>query len=156
MEFINDIYIHVMSPNSETGLCRLELFKFQSTLFTWLKTVCIFYCYKKYHRKKIVSFSPIEEKNNDGGVRLDSLCGSIDMDFTSLDSIDVETILRLMPNRRYSLLMRFCYLEGKSYEETAQILGMNMNTFYNKHKMAKMQFLKTLRKEEMYYDESNL
>lgn len=29
------------------------------------------------------------------------------------------------------------------------MMGMNMNTFYNKHKMAKEQFLKTLRTEEM-------
>ena len=156
LEFINDIYIHIMSPNSETGCCRLERFKFQSTLFTWLKTVCLFYCYKRYNRKNIVPFTPIVEKNEDGSVRNDLLHGSIDMDFTSLHCNDVEVILRLMPNKRYSLLMRYCYLEGKSYEETAQLLGMNMNTFYNKHKMAKMQFLKTLRKEDVYYGGTNL
>lgn len=155
-EFINDIYIHLMSPNSETGLCRLERFKFQSTLFTWLKTVCLFYCYKRYNRKNKVPFVPIEEKKEDGSVRSGLIHGSIDMDFTSLHDTDVKMILRLMPNRRYSLLMRYCYLEGKSYEEVAQMLGMNMNTFYNKHKMAKMQFLKTLRKEEMYYDRANI
>ena len=27
-------------------------------------------------------------------------------------------------------------------------MGMNMNTFYNKHKLAKDQFFKTLKKEE--------
>lgn len=39
IEFINEIYIHLLSPNKKTGICKLEQFKFQSTLFTWLKTV---------------------------------------------------------------------------------------------------------------------
>ena len=51
IEFINEIYIHLLLPNKETGICKLEQFKFQSTLFTWLKTVCLFYCYKRYKRK---------------------------------------------------------------------------------------------------------
>lgn len=34
IEFINEIYIHLLLPNKETGICKLEQFKFQSTLFT--------------------------------------------------------------------------------------------------------------------------
>jgi DNA-directed RNA polymerase specialized sigma24 family protein len=43
------------------------------------------------------------------------------------------------------------YFQGHTNEETAQLMGMNMNTFYNKHKMAKEQFIKVLRKEEQNY-----
>ena len=39
IEFINEIYVHVMTPGKNSGKCKLEQFKFQSTLFTWLKTV---------------------------------------------------------------------------------------------------------------------
>lgn len=151
LEFINEIYIHVMLPNKETGICKLASFKFQSTLFTWLKTVCLFYCYRRYARKEKASIFPLTENYDDEGVRFDTIHGSIDIDLTDLHGLDVEIILRLMPNKRYSLLIRYCYLEGRSYEETALLLGMNMNTFYNKHKMAKEQFIKTLRKEDLLY-----
>lgn len=148
MEFISEIYVHVMSPSKETGQCKLEQFKYQSTLFTWLKTVCLFYCYKRYERKGKVQTEHISEKYDEDGVRIDILPESISIDEDSLSRNDVETILRLMPNRRYSQLIRLRYLENHTNEETAEIMGMNMNTFYNKHKLAKEQYLKTLKKEE--------
>lgn len=149
MEFISEIYIHIMTPDREKGLCKLESFRFQSTLFTWLKAVCLFYCYKKYERKKKMPTEQISENYDREGVRIDVIPGSIDLDISALHNNDAETILRLMPNRRYSRLIKLRYLCGHTNEETAQMMGMNMNTFYNKHKMAKEQFLKTLRTEEM-------
>lgn len=149
MEFINEIYIHIMTPDKEKGLCKLEGFRFQSTLFTWIKAVCLFYCYKKYERKAQMPTRQISENYDGEGVRIDVISESIELDDTSLQNHDAETILRLMPNRRYSRLIRLRYLCGHTNEETAMLMGMNMNTFYNKHKMAKEQFLKTLRTEEM-------
>lgn len=149
MEFINEIYIHIMTPDKEKGLCKLEGFRFQSTLFTWIKAVCLFYCYKKYERKAKMPTRQISENYDGEGVRIDVISESIELDDTSLQNHDAETILRLMPNRRYSRLIRLRYLCGHTNEETAMLMGMNMNTFYNKHKMAKEQFLKTLRTEEM-------
>lgn len=149
MEFINEIYIHIMTPDKEKGLCKLEGFRFQSTLFTWIKAVCLFYCYKKYERKNKIPTEQISEKFDGQGVRIDTIPASIELDISSLQADDAETILRLMPNRRYSRLIRLRYLCGHTNEETAMMMGMNMNTFYNKHKMAKEQFLKTLRTEEM-------
>lgn len=151
VEFINEIYVHIMMPNSENGLCKLATFQFQSTLFTWLKTVCLYYCYKKYGRKNNVYEEHICEKYDEGsaGVRIDNVSGSIFVEDSLLYRHDIEVILRLMPNRRYAHLIRLKYLEGHTNEETAQLMGMNMNTFYNKHKMSKEQYLKILRKEEL-------
>lgn len=149
VEFISEIYVHVMTPSKESGQCKLEQFKFQSTLFTWLKTVCLFYCYKRYERKVKVSTEHIVENYDEEGVRIDVLPVSLSIDEDSLCRNDVEMILSLMPNRRYSHLIRLRYLENHTNEETAKILGMNMNTFYNKHKMAKEQYVKTLKKEEL-------
>lgn len=148
MEFINEIYVHVMTPSKESGLCKLEQFQFRSTLFTWIKSVCLFYCYKKYERINKFPINGYSENNFDGSVRNRVLSESINLDESSLRSYDAETILRLMPNRRYSQLIRLRYVEGHSNEETANLMGMNMNTFYNKHKMAKEQYVKTLKKEE--------
>ena len=141
IEFISDIYLHIMMPNPDTGRCKLQDFSFRSTLFTWLKTVCLFYCYKTFERKEKMPTDPIVDF-------FDTLGESILSDNPSLDRADVETILRLMPNRRYSMLIRLRYLEEHTNEETAELMGMNMNTFYNKHKLAKDQFFKTLKKEE--------
>lgn len=147
VEFINEIYIHIMTPDSETGVCKLQKFRFESTFFTWLKTVCVFYCYKRYNRKSQMETERISEFFDDDGVRLPVVLDSYNIEH-SLQRNDVETILKLMPNRRYSMLIRLKYLEAHSNEETADILGMNMNTFYNKHKSAKEQFVKTLKMEE--------
>lgn len=90
------------------------------------------------------------DKYDEEGVRIDTVSGSINLDNESMVGYDVEVILNLMPNRRYSRLIRLRYLEGHTNEETAALMGMNMNTFYNKHKMAKEQYLKTLNKEKLY------
>ena len=95
---------------------------------------------------------PIVDFFDDDGVRIDTLSASILTEDIAQQRDDVETILRLMPNRRYSMLIRLRYLEERTNEETAQLLGMNMNTFYNKHKLAKEQFIKTLKKEEYGYE----
>lgn len=150
VEFINEIYIYLMTPNEADGRCKLEQFKFQSTLFTWLKTVTLFYCYKKYRREEKMPTERIVENYDECGVRIDVLPESINIDESSLRRQDTATILQLMPNRRYSMLIRLRYIEGYSNEETAAMMGMNMNTFYNKHKLAKDQFLDTLRKEDYY------
>lgn len=150
MEFISEIYIHILTPNKETGMCKLDSFRFQSTLFTWLKTVCLFYCYKHYERVNKTPMQRFSDKYDEEGVRIDTVSGSINLDNESMVGYDVEVILNLMPNRRYSRLIRLRYLEGHTNEETAALMGMNMNTFYNKHKMAKEQYLKTLNKEKLY------
>lgn len=147
IEFINEIYIHIMTPDKETGVCKLRKFRFESTFFTWLKTVCVFYCYKRFSRKSQMETERISDFFDDDGVRLPVTSDSYNIE-DQLQRDDVETILRLMPNRRYSMLIDLKYIKGLSNEETANMLGMNMNTFYNKHKCAKEQFIKTLRKEE--------
>lgn len=147
MEFINEIYIHVMAPDKESGKSKLEGFAFRSTLFTWLKTVCLCYCYKRYDRKGKLPTEPLEENFSDRGVRITPVTESLRDEEFGMALHDAETILRLMPNQRYSRLIRLRYLEEFSNEETAKALGMNMNTFYNKHKLAKDQFVKILKKE---------
>ena len=42
---------------------------------------------------------------------------------------------------------RIRYLEEKSNEETAEILGMSMENYYNKHKLAKAEYIRVWRKE---------
>ena len=125
-EFIDEIYIVVLAPSKITGKCQMENFKGESTLTTWLKTACLYYCYKKY-----------EQKNS-----------SVEIDFNNLNREDALTILKRMPNKRYSEIIRLHYLECLTNEETATALGMTMDNYYNKHKQAKAQYIRIHGKEE--------
>lgn len=152
VEFINEIYLLILIPNKTTGKCQMENFRGESTLFSWLKSTCLYYCYGKYERKKrmpfVESLPHLNEKCDDITDRFIDLGGSYELNLSNMNRIDVEAILNLMPNKRYSTLIRLRYLEQKTNEETAEALGMSMDNYYNKHKLAKAQYEHIYRKEE--------
>ena len=129
----------------------MENFRGESTLTSWLKTACLFYCYKQFEAKEklpkheLISHSYVNDK--DDSDRTDSIYGSIEIDFSNLNRQDALTIIKQMPNKRYSELIRLRYLELKTNEETAKELGMSMENYYNKHKLAKEQYERIFRKE---------
>lgn len=153
-EFIDEIYIVVLAPSKITGRCQMENFKGESTLTSWLKTACLYYCYKKYESKsRMPIYEPLifqnnQEKENDSGGDEEKF-GSIEIDFNNLNREDALVILKRMPNKRYSEIIRLRYLELLTNEETAKILGMTMDNYYNKHKLAKAQYIRIHRKEEL-------
>lgn len=151
-EFISEIYIVVLAPSKTTGKCQMENFKGESTLTSWIKSACLFYCYSKYNRKeKMPKFECLPNSNaNDKSDRNDEIYGSLQIDFTNLNRQDALIILKQMPNKRYSELIRLRYLELKTNEETAKALGMTMSNYYNKHKLAKEQYEQIYRKEERH------
>lgn len=147
-EFIDEIYLLVMTPSKVTGKVKLENYRGESTLFTWFKVVALSYCFKKFKRRiEVMEKVERQEKktSNDSFVEKTS---SIELDFANLNSMDAESVINLMPNLRYRAIIRLRYIEEKSNEETAQILGMRMDNYYNNHKRAKEQYLSVLRKEE--------
>lgn len=153
-EFIDEIYVLVLSPSKITGKCQLENFRGESTLTSWLKTACLFYCYKKFELKeKMPQYEQllhIVDKDNaevDDSDRYDSIYGSIETDFYKLNREDALTIIGQMPNKRYRELIRLRYLESMTNEDTADKLGMTMDNYYNKHKLAKEQYIRIWRKE---------
>lgn len=151
MEFINEIYVHLLTPKKDTGLCKLQTFQFGSTLTTWIKTVAIYYSYEHYRKKQKIPF--VEEKieiNSYKGDRFDKAAASMYDEEPTMDREDLEIILSLMPNKRYSSIIRLRYLEGMSNEDTAAALQMSMDNYYNKHLRAKKQFSEVLKKEGRY------
>lgn len=144
-EFIDEIYIVVLAPSKITGKCQMENFRGESTLASWIKTACLYYCYKQFEtKKKMPKYERLPytnvKDNDDTSDRNDAIYGSIDIDFTNLNRQDALIILKQMPNKRYSELIRLRYLEYKTNEETAKALGMTMDNYYNKHKLAKEQY----------------
>ena len=153
-EFIDEIYILVLTPSKETGTCQLENFKNESSLKTWFKSVCLFYSYKKYNLKKrmpiVEPISTFESDNDDLIDRNNSKEGSIEIDFNNINHNDVLVLLSLMPNESYSRLIKLRYLEHKTNKETAILLGVTMDNYYNMHKRAKEQFEQVKGKEDYH------
>ena len=114
-EFIDEIYIVVLAPSKITGKCQMENFRGESTLASWIKTACLYYCYKQYETKeKMPKYERLPNSNakdnDDDGDRDDAIYGSIEIDFTNLNRQDALIILNQMPNKRYSELIRLRYL----------------------------------------------
>lgn len=150
-EFIDEIYVLVLAPSRVTGRCQLESFRGESTLTSWLKTVCVRYCYAKYELKERLPVSELivstDTEGDDPVRRQEAQYGYVEMNFSGINRMDVNAVLRMMPNKRYSTLIRLRYLEGLSNEETAEVMCMTIDNYYNKHKLAKTQFEQILRKE---------
>ena len=153
-EFMDEIYIVVLAPSKITGKCQMENFRGESTLRTWLKTACLYYCYNRFKLKPPI-FEPLprdpEKKDDDDDVFSDrkkdeSLSNPID--FSGMNRADVETLLSMMPNTRYRNIIRLLYLEQKTHKEVAEALGMSMDNYYNKRILAEKQFKQICRKEE--------
>lgn len=142
IEFISEIYVLLLSPGPQSGRSRLEQFGFRCSLTMWLKIVAENHCRQLYSKKLETA-----ELFFDPGDRLESADDSLEINQTNLNVSDVEKILMMMPNERYRQIIRLRYLEEMSNEETANLLGMSKDNFYNKHRLAKQQFETMLRKE---------
>ena len=151
-EFIDEIYMLALAPSKTTGKCQLENFRGESTLTSWLKTACLYYCYNKYELKeRMLKYEPIssfkDDESEESTDRTDAIYGSNDIDFDNLNRQDALAILSLMPNKRYRNIITMRYLEQQTNEETAEALGMTMDNYYNKHKLTKEQYERVWRKE---------
>lgn len=141
-EFINEIYLLILLPAKSTGESKLASFAGRCSLTMWLKIVAQNYCRQIFAKKGDF----FEESLSDGDRNL-QIAESLSEKMSELDREDVSRILCSMPNERYRQLIEYRYLDEKSNEETAVLLGMTMANYYNKHKLAKAQFAEQLRKE---------
>ena len=142
IELINDTYLHIMLPSEETGKIPLANFGFRCSLAMWLKIIVVNRCTQLYKRK--IDIVEMEKLPDGDRINVETLS----LTSKELSSrADVHTLLKLMPNQRYRELIRYRYVDGRSNEETAELLGMSMDNYYNKHRLAKQQWQAVLRKE---------
>lgn len=141
-EFINEIYVYIMLPHNETHVSKLAGFGFRCTLTMWLKIVSEHFCHQLYTRKGVKPTDYLNDFDRNPAISI-----SIDAKIQSLDMQDVRKILAAMPNDRFRALIEYRYIDEKSNEETAELLGVTMQNYYNMHKRAKDQFCEQLRKE---------
>lgn len=140
-EFINEIYVYILTPLKSTGRSKLQDFSYRCSLTMWLKIVAENYCHQLFAKR-------IETDNNYGdGDSLERIGSSVDKEIRNLSMEDAYKVLKQMPNERYRRLIELRYLLDKTNEETAELLSMTMPNYYNKHKLAKAQLYVALRKE---------
>lgn len=142
IEFINEIYLYLMLPNPVTQRSYMQNFSFRCTLTGWLKIVAETYCHQLFRKK-----GEIIQESLDDTDRFTELADSIPLEHSSFAKEDLKHVLAMMPNMRYRELIRLRYVESYSNEETAEKLGMSMDNYYNKHLLAKKQFITALKKE---------
>ena len=153
-EFMDEIYVVVLAPSKITGRCQMENYRGESTLSSWLKSVCLYYCYDKYEHKQrkpvfeLLKHSQIKEADEVSGDRNDNIYDSSEIDISGMNREDVEALLSMMPNTRYRNIIRLLYLEQKTHKEVAEALGMSMDNYYNKRILAEKQYKQICRKEE--------
>ena len=140
--FINEIYLYLMLPNPESHESYMQRFSFRCSLTGWLKIVAETYCHQLFRKK-----GEIIQESLDDTDRFTELADSIPIEHSSFANEDLKHVLAMMPNMRYRELIRLRYVESYSNEETAEKLGMSMDNYYNKHLLAKKQFVTALRKE---------
>lgn len=152
-EFMDEIYVVVLAPSKNTGKCQMENYRGESTLASWLKSVCLYYCYNKFKLKPPI-FEPLplgshktDSEDDAGNDRNGNIYGSSDIDFSGMNRADAEALLSMMPNLRYRNIIRLLYLEQKTHKETAEALGMSMDNYYNKRRLAEIQYKEINKKE---------
>ena len=141
IEFINQIYIHIMVPGPKSSKAPLKTFAYGCKFTNWLTIVTENYCRQLFKKKVDLVPDPNTFTGNKKPIE------PADPDITSMDREDIKTILENMPNQRYRKLIYIRYLEGKSNEDTAKFLGIHMDNYYNVHKRAKEQFTGILKRE---------
>lgn len=142
VELINQIYVYILLPKKSSGTSKLQDFGFRCTLTMWLKIVTENYCRQLFGRRM-----QVDENNDTSSDRLNLGEESLVSNTRNLDMADVKKLLKMMPNRRYSRLIEYRYIEEKSNDETAALMEMTMDNYYNCHRRAKAQYCEVLRKE---------
>lgn len=142
VELINEIYLFIMTPGKKTGRSPLEGFTFRCSITLWLKIVAEHYCHSLYSHKINTDENILVDSDRNADESL-----SLVSEDNSLTMADASRILDSMSNERYRSLIRFRYLEERSNEETAELLGLSMANYYNVHLRAKKQWCDMLKQE---------
>lgn len=146
-ELINEIYIYILTTNKKTEKCKLADFGFRCTLTMWIKIVVENYCHQLFAKKKFDYENILDQEDRTFSKNNSFEIDTVDIDFNNLNREDAMKILNMIPNKRYKQLLIYRYLEEKSNEETAMLLNLSMENFYNSHLRAKKEFRNALHKE---------
>lgn len=140
-EVISEIYILLMENDAK----KLRSFKFESTLYQWLKTIAIRHCLQLKNKAKVIDNESQEPLVNSG------------REFSSTESsqarIDMETLLRQMKNQRYALVIRLLMIDDRTPEEVARRLCVTVDNLYNIKRRAIQALAEVALKDKKHYEQ---
>ena len=139
-EIISEIYILLMENDAK----KLRSFKFESTLYQWLKTIAIRHCLLLKNKAMVIDDESQEPLNNSH--REHSLVES------SQARMDMETLLRQMKNQRYALVIRLLMIDGRTPEEVALQLCVTVGNLYNIKRRALLALTEVAFKDKKHYE----
>ena len=127
-DIVNELYLLLSAYDWRA----LDSFRGDAKLTTWLSCVVWRYFIKVYVRKE--RESAVDDMSFMKTAVSDTISDTEIM-------MDVESVLRVMPNRRYAEAISLHIVEGMGAEETAVMLGTSVENFYNLKLRALRQFI---------------
>ncbi len=129
-ELVNELYIHLSRNNWEA----LDSYRGdnKARLSTWLSRVAwrfFMNSYRKYSRM-----------TSDEGSALDCVKSAEILSDVDI-RMDIEKVMKMMPNRRYAEVLKLNLYYGYSAEDIAVILDTTVSNVYNIKHRAVMQFI---------------
>lgn len=139
-EIISELYIYLMANDAR----RLRQFRFESTLYQWLKTTAIRFCLKLKTAGKVIdneSQEPLDNRN--------SYAGSTE----SLHAkMDVDALLCQMRNQRYAKVIRMLMIDDMTPDKVAKELSVTVDNLYNIKRRAMVAIADVALKDKKHYE----
>ena len=139
-EIISELYVLLMENDAR----KLRTFKYESTLFQWLKTIAVRHCLELKRRGKVIDNESQEPLVNSGN--------NLSYVESSQAKMDVESLLRQMNNQRYALVIHLLMIEEKSPEEVAKQLSITVANLYNIKRRAMKALVEVALKDKRSYE----
>lgn len=123
-EMVNELYKYMMSDDA----AKLRQFQYRSSIYQWMKVVATrFFIRQRDLMIEDTSKEPLYDKLDEE---------EIDTAQTVAMKIDVDSLLALMDNKRYSDTIRRLVLEDVEPEKYAAEIGVTVDNLYNIKKRA--------------------
>lgn len=136
-ELINELYLYLRDNNWH----KLRQFDYRSKLTTWLSVVAIRFFQKKRETliENVSDSTLYREKEK-----------VYDEQTQTIQRIDVETLLNLLPNERYQYVIHSLIIKDMEPQQLANEMGITVDNLYNIKRRALLQLAIVGRKEAGY------
>ena len=139
-EVISELYIYLMANDAR----RLRQFRFESTLYQWLKTTAIRFCLKLKTDGTVIedeSQEPLDNRNR-----------HTDSTESSQAKMDVDNLIRQMRNQRYAKVIRMLLIDDMTPDEVAKELSVSVDNLYNIKRRAMVALADVAFKDKRHYE----
>ncbi len=139
-EMISELYIYLMANDAR----RLRQFKFESTLYQWLKTTAIRFCLKLKTDGIVI--------DNESQEPLDNRSRNTGNTESSQAKMDINALLRQMRNQRYAKVIRMLMIDDMTPDEVAKELSVTVDNLYNIKRRAMAALAIVALKDKIHYE----